>query len=250
MNDEKTKLHFMRMKAKGAADYYDPQTDVRVLLPEATELVLDVLDQIAADEKLKSEFQYLTKCFRIFQIKIREDSKDLVELVNEYHRAICKVSARALAQWSSTMMTMLTTMYALFDRRDCMADKDSTRGMLNTAKLTALTAALPADLMRQVAEAYKNELPDGSFKPRHDGTIETEEGYTVVTDVKKLACILVDYEGSDDWEDIAAACDSFYRSAKCAELNDVGQLAVALAYPTYESPYLEADGEDDAEFAR
>ena len=252
MNEEKTKLHFVRVRAKGNVEYYDPQMDIRALLPSATELVLDVLDQIAQDEQLKQEFKYLTKCFRIFQIKIREDDKDLVDIVNEYHRATCKVSARAMAQWSSTMMIMLSTMYGLFERRDCAADKDSTRGMLNTAKLSTLVSVLPAPIMEEVRAVYKQrqEVLDESFKPKYDGTIETAEKHVVVTDVKKLACILVEYEGSDDWEDIAAACDSFYRSDKRKDLNDVGQLAVALAYPTYESPYLEADGEDNAESAR
>ena len=251
MNEEpKTRLHFMRARARGGAAFWDPQTDVRTLLPVMAELALDVLDQITPDEGLRKEYKYLTKCFRVFQIKIREDNKDLVTLVNQFQEAICKASFTAIAKWSSTVMILMTTMYALFDRRDIQADGKETRAMLNTAKVSALVAALPPELMKQVAEVYRlnGELLEDDYVPKHDGEIhETSRDEIVLTDVKKLACILIDHDGSDDWEDIAKACDAYYQSPEREKQSDMNQLAVALAYPTYESPFLEAYGDADAE---
>jgi len=245
MEETKTKLNFMRVRAKGTTAYYDTQTDIRVLLPALVEITLDVLRETTDDEKLKQEFVYLTKCFRIFQIKLKEDDKDIITLLNEFHEAICKVSQKALARWTNTQMILLSTVYGFFDRRDSATDGPAIRNMLNTAKLTAMTACLPKDLMEQVAAVYKyrNQVQDEQYSPQTDGTVkcvQTDED--VILDIKKLVGAFIDHDGSSSWEDLAKACDDAYMHTN---LTDKQKLAVALAYPTYNNPYLEAEGELD-----
>ena len=245
MEEQKTKLKFMRFRARGGSDYYDPQTDIRVVLPALVEMTLDVLAETSSDEKLHQEFIYLTKCFRILQIKLKEDDKDVAELMNEFYGAICKVSARALSRWTNTMTILLVTVYGFFDRRDSATDGPAIRSMLNTAKLTAMTACLPKELMEQVAAIYKyrNQILDEQYCPTEDGTVRCVQlDEDVILDIKKLVSTFIDHDGSDSWEDMAKACDDAYMHKKLTEKQ---KLAAALAYPTYESPYLEAEGEKD-----
>lgn len=253
MNEKQTKLHFMRIREEGEKAFYDNQTDIRALLPEVTEITLDVLDQITDDKKLKKEYDYLTRCFRIFQIKIKEDPTDVVKLVNDFYAAICKVSPKAFTQWAGTTYILLLTAYALFDRRDAKTDKDAMRKLMSTAKLSALCICLPPELLEQVNNVYKKnrEVLDEQFAPTADGRIVCEEtGDIVITDIKKMATMLIGYEGPNDWESVARACDSYFMSEKGKQLTDHQQMLVALAYPTYDKPYIEVEEDTDAESAR
>lgn len=247
------KLHFTRIRAEGEKAFFDDQTDIRAILPAITEITLDVLTQITDDEQLRKDYDYLTRCFRIFQIKVKEDPTDIVLLINEYFRAIGKVSVKALAQWSTTMYILAMTVNALFERRDAKTDAKDIRKMLNTAKLSALSAALPAELAEKVNECFKhnNEVFDEQYSPINDGSVKSLEfGTTVITDIKKLATLIIGYEGPNDWELLARACDDCFTSERGKKLSDQELLIIGMAYPSYDNPCIEMEGDNNVEPAR
>ena len=248
------KLHFTRIRAEGEKAFFDDQTDIRAILPAITEITLDVLVQITDDAQLKKDYDYLTRCFRIFQIKVKEDPTDIVLLINEFFRAISKVSVKALARWSTTMYMLALTVTALFDRRDAKTDAKDVRKMLNTAKLSAFCAALPADMVEKINECYKKngEAFDEQYSPPNDGSVKCLEfGNTVVTDIKKLATLIIGYEGPNDWELLARACDDCFTSERGKKLTDQELLIIGMAYPSYDNPCVEMEGDNtNAESSR
>ena len=72
MSDEnkQTKLHFTRVRSKGDSSYFDPQTDIRAIFPTAAKLTLDLLMDTTKDKSLKKDYEYLAKCYNIFQIRL------------------------------------------------------------------------------------------------------------------------------------------------------------------------------------
>ena len=91
MEEEQTKLHFTRVRSKGDSSFYDPQSDIRVILPTVAKMTLDVLMQVNTDDWLKKEFSYLAKCYAIYQIRLMEDSTDMLTQVAEFEQAMNKV---------------------------------------------------------------------------------------------------------------------------------------------------------------
>lgn len=96
---EETKLHFTRVRSKGDSSFYDPQSDIRVILPTVAKMTLDVLMQVNTDDWLKKEFSYLAKCYAIYQIRLAEDSTNMVQQVVEFENAVQKASPRAKMLW-------------------------------------------------------------------------------------------------------------------------------------------------------
>jgi hypothetical protein len=250
MAEEKSKtiLHFTRVKSRGDSSFYDPQSDVRVVLPTAVKMTQDLLMQFVKDPALKQEFSYLAKCYAIYQIRLMEDSTDLVTQVREFEAAMEKVQPAVRAVWYETMFTLMNAVYGLFARRDAKTDGAEIRGMLNTAEIAALASVVSPE---EAADINQKLRERGMLYAEHTKVdtngyavcVETDE---VIKNIKQLAHVFIDHQGSDKWNDLAAACDACFDDPNTAKLDDKTQIAIALAYPSYEHPTLEVEATEDA----
>ena len=239
---EETKLHFTRVRSKGDSSFYDPQSDIRVILPTVAKMTLDVLMQVNTDDWLKKEFSYLAKCYAIYQIRLAEDSTNMVQQVAEFENAVQKASPRAKMLWMHAMFALLNAVYGLFTRRDAKTDGAAIRGMLNTAQQAAVLSLVTPEQAKDIINKFRErgELYEESPSIDINGVAVCIENDEVVKNIKQLAHVFIDHTGSDDWNELSKACDAYFLSADADKLDNQSAVAVALAYPSYEKPYLEA----------
>ena len=242
---EPTKLHFTRVRSKGDSSFYDPQSDIRVVLPTAAKMTLDVLMQVTKDDWMKREFSYLAKCYAIYQIRLAEDSTNLVQQEVEFSQAIQKASPRAKMLWMHTMFILLNAVYGLFTRRDTKTDGAAIRGMLNTAQQAALLSVVTPEQATEIINKFREQGEIYEEAPNIDinGVAVCIENDEVVQNIKQLAHVFIDHTGADDWNSLSKACDDYFLSADADKLDNKSAVAVALAYPSYERPYLEAEAD-------
>ena len=248
MDEERTTLHFTRVKSRGDSTFYDPQSDIRVVLPTAVKMTQDLLMQFVKDPTLKQEFSYLAKCYAIYQIRLVEDGTDMITQVREFEAAMEKVQPAIRAVWYETMFTLMNAVYGLFARRDAKTDGADIRGMLNTAEQAALVSVVSPEQATDIINKFRERgmLYAEDTKIDTNGyavCVETDE---VIKNIKQLAHVFIDHQGSDDWKKLAEACDACFDNPNTAALDDKTQIAIALAYPSYEHPTLEVEATDDA----
>ena len=248
MNEEKpTVLHFTRVRSKGDSTYYDPQTDIRAIFPTAAKVTLDILMETTKDESLKKEYEYLAKCYHILQIRAAEDPTSLLQQAMDFANAINKVRPSVRAVWQTIMISLLNCLYLLFTRRDVKTDGKAIKGMLNTAQEAALLQQLPKDKQEIIYAAFNDVVEQYVEEPVTDpnGKVVCEETEQIMENIKDLASIFIAHEGDGSWHSLAAACDAFFKSPDAEKLTDEQQIAVALAYPDYPTPYLTVEKTDE-----
>ena len=245
--EEQTKLHFTRVRSKGDSTFYDPQTDIRAIYPTAAKVTLDCLMDVTKDEALRKEYEYLAKCYAVYQIRLMEDPTNIPTQVAEFETAIRKVRPKTLVVWQEMMLCLLNSLYALFTRRDVHTDGKSVKGMLTTAMEAAMLQKLPKDqqeaLYHAFCDAGLNYEEEAVIDP--NGKVVCEETEHVLENIKELAGLFISHSGRGDWNSLAAACDACFSSPEADKLTDQQKIAVALAYPSYETPYLTVEQNDD-----
>lgn len=244
---DKTKLHFTRVRSRGDSTYFDPQTDIRAIYPTAAKMTLDILMEVTKDEAIKKEYEYLAKCFNIYQLRLVEDPTGVAAQVAEFSAAIHKVRPQILTVWQETMLTLLNCLYACFTRRDVKADGKAVRGMLTAAAEAAMLQRLPKAQQEAVYQAFCGAGLEYDEQAALDpnGKVVCEETEQVLENIKELAGIFVSHSGPGDWNSLSAACDAFFQSPEASKLTDEQQTAIALAYPSYDLPYLTVEKSDD-----
>lgn len=70
--------------------------------------------------------------------------------------------------------------------------------------------------------------------------IRRDRKYTLVRDSKDIAYSLVGGTVHDDWSTLCTKCDKFFREA-ADTISDDTAVAVALAYPNYDTPTTGVD---------
>ena len=244
--ENKTVLHFTRVRSKGDSTYYDPQTDIRAIFPTAAKVTLDILMDTTKDEALKKEYEYLAKCYHILQIRAAEDPTSLLKQAQDFATAINKVRPSVRAVWQTITLSLLNCLYLLFTRRDVKTDGKAIRGMLNTAQEAAILQQLPKDKQEIIYAAFNDAFDQYEEEAVIDpnGKVVCEETEKVMENIKDLASIFISHEGDGSWSSLAAACDSFFQSPESEKLTDEQKIAVALAYPDYPTPYLTVEKTD------
>ena len=243
-NKEPVVFHWTRVRSKGDSTFYDPQADIRKIMPTVVNMTLDVLmERLSNEERLAADFKYLSKCYSIYQIRLAEDSTNMVQQVNEFTNAISKASPVARYLWNEAMFTLLNAVYGLFSRRDSKTDGSDIRQMLNTAKIATLASVTDTMTAARISTAYKmrGDLMEEALKIDQNGKAICEETKEFIENINQLARLYINHTGSDEWQDLAEACDKFFDSGEAIKLSDKQQLAIALAYPNYDNPYLTAE---------
>lgn len=169
-----------------------------------------------------------------------EDPTSVALQVAEFSQAIHKVRPQVLMVWQETMLTLLNCLYACFTRRDVKTDGKAIKGMLATAAEAAMMQRLPKAQQEAVYQAFVAAGMEYEEQPVLDanGKVVCEETEQVIENIKELAGIFISHSGPGDWNSLSAACDAFFQSPEASKLTDEQQTAIALAYPSYDLPYL------------
>ena len=107
--EARTKLHIFRVRARGEADFYDPQTDIRKLLPYIGIMVIEDLKVAYKDDpRAQFDLSYLWNCLNVFRIRVSEDNTPLTEQMLRFVEAINQVTPEILHQFTTSVFVMLT----------------------------------------------------------------------------------------------------------------------------------------------
>lgn len=244
-----SKLHISRVRKRGEPDWFDPQTDVRKIIPTAMmETVDTLLLQCGDGSREEQDLLYLRQCIEIFRIRILEDPAHVSDQIGEFFFAIGKVCPQVRNAWFGGCMTVLMCVYALFCRRDSAVDRDELKNMLEYSRLCAMKDSLSDGTWTKVREELRNR---GSLlvqnKTDSSSCAMCVETGQMFEGLKEVAARFINASGSQTWTDKAAACDEMFNAP--GERGDMVNLALALAYPDYDHPTLdvEMDVADDAE---
>ena len=248
MEDNKKELHITRIRAKGEPDFYDPGADVRKVVPAVTNISINYLKMVyKEDPEAVSAFDYLYRCFKVFQIRLAEDVTPVCQQVKEYEDAVAKVDPKYWEVWRNTQQSLLVAVYALFVRRDIKVDDESMRRMFNYAHLAKWKDVLPEALFQQIRKELADQGLIDKLEQSHvaDGMAVCAETGRVIQNIKSAAAVFI---GGEDmtWNEAGDACDREF-TARCEKSDaKADELTVlALAYPTYEHNELGIKLEDN-----
>ena len=250
--EPRTKLHVFRVRTRGEADFYDPQTDVRKLLPYIGLMVVeDLRKAYEGDQEAQYDLSYLWNCINVFRIRVSEDTTPLTEQMLRFVEAIRQVNPEIMAKFTTSVFIMLTVVYAVYQRRDIMIDGPGQAQMLATARLADFMSLVPSDVAAQIHlqlgknEVFKEKIV--SVDPRSTAQV-SKDGKIVETwnNLKERARLFIQAEGDLSWEGIAEACDQAFL-ALAPKLDNQTKAALCLAYPDYKFPtQCEFDDEESA----
>lgn len=244
--EQKAKLHFTRVRARGDSNFYDPGADIRQLLPSIAKTTLMALQDKYADTPLMQDFLTLHNYFCVFQIKLAEDPTPCSTQVLEFASAVQNVSAEARVLWLQHMVMLLLCMYGLFTRRDVRTDGAAVGAMLDTGRFVSLLSGLTDETRKQIKKEAGLAAVDALTAPGHEetdarGYVVCEETKEVFENIKELASIYLSHSGAHDWNSLAEACDAAFNAGGTP---DKAAIALALSYPTYKQPTLTVETEN------
>lgn len=236
-----SKLHISRVRRRGEPDWFDPQTDVRKIIPVAMmETVDTLLLQCGADSQEEKDLLYIRQCIEIFRIRILEDSAHVSDQIGEFFFAIGKVCPQVRNAWLGGCMTVLMCVYALFCRRDSAVDRNELKNIFEYGRLCALRDSLSDDTWAKVQGELRSRgslLVQNNYDPSSCALcIETGRMYE---GLKEVAARFINASGSQTWKDKAEACDEMFDAP--GERDDMVSMALALAYPDYDHPTLDVE---------
>ena len=241
------KLHYIRSRKPGEPEFFDPQTDIRKIVPELVICALNSLQDEFEGRPEAQDFEYLCNCFRIFRIKLLEDSTGVDAQVTEFLDAVAKVSDRVRYILYGRVLGSLLCIYALFCRRDSAADRDALTAMLNYTQATTFKELLPPDVYATVLEHLrKSGVPLlVSSRNKAEGIAVCVETGDIIPRIKDIAAMFISASDADSWEKKAELCDREFSNPGIK--SDSARIALALAYPTYKdrNMVVEVDESDD-----
>lgn len=237
----RTKLHIFRVRARGEADFYDPQTDIRKLLPYIGIMVIEDLKVVYKDDaRAQFDLSYLWNCLNVFRIRVSEDNTPLTEQMLRFVEAINQVNPEILHQFTTSVFVMFTVVYAVYQRRDIQIDGPGQAQMLATARLADFMELLPPEFAEKLhkyvqsnpmfKEQIKSVDPRSSAQVAKDGKV-----VDVFHNLKERARLFLPADGDQSWEALAEACDQCFQMLP-EDAPVQTKAALCLAYPDYKYP--------------
>ena len=228
-------LHFSRVRRQGEALYFDPQTDIRLILPNVMQAAMERLLDEYADKPEEKALLHLSTCVRILQIRLEEDSLPMDAQLGEFMKAIEEVPAEIVNLWMGTVVRAMICAYALFMRRDAQSDSAALAAMLESTKLSLYRVSLQPGTYQKVREELGSSVPLLVQNKTRDGVVVCHETGEVMERVKDIARLCMGCTGDRSWNALADACDEQFNAGKHTGKE---QMALALAFPTYSHPCL------------
>lgn len=240
-------LHFSRIRPLGLPNFMDPQADICTVTGRAISAVLADIQQ--ASNKLnipREDIQNLIGLLEVFSIRLRQDTVPLAQQMKQFAQAYNKLPTQLTALFMQLFGYSVFTQYALFMRRDARHDQKQTVKILPS--VLVLTNSF-AQATPQALEAYdkccKSLVQDTLNVVTHNKSILNQMRVDAVTDdgsvqfknIKATAFKAVGGSITDTWQTLSQKC-----AHKLQQVDDTSQQAVALAlaYPSYKYPFLDA----------
>lgn len=246
--NDKATLHFCRMRGKEDDLFYDPQTDIRIILSKVMQDSDALLQKLltADPEALKAQ-QHIANCLTIFNLRLREDHTPLAEQFDSFLLALKEVPADSLRKFCEVYFIQLMAVYALFVRRDTKADKSDVTA-INTAAtvMTLMSSVLTRSQSQFLADSLQDRSVRASTMVLAPGAVDNsitavEDNGLVIADIKGMAARYIGASGNQSWDALAKACNDAFAGAAADTLSSTETVkeavALAIAYPNYKTPY-------------
>ena len=254
--EPRTKLHIFRVRSRGEADFFDPQTDIRKLLPYIGLMVVDDMKVAYKDDPMAQyEISYLWNCLNVFRIRISEDPTPLAEQMLKFVEAINQLRPEMLGEFTTGIFVMLTVVYAVYQRRDIQIDGPGQAQMLATARLADFLQMLPPEIAEKLHKSVKDNPTFQEKVVSVDSTSNAEVAKNgkvvdVFTNLKERARLFLSADGDKSWEALAEACDQCF-NALPPDAPVQTKASLCLAYPDYRFPtQCEFDETDESDTKR
>lgn len=239
--EPRTKLHVFRIRARGEADFYDPQTDIRKLLPYIGLMVTDDMKVAYKDDaRAQYDISYLWNCLNVFRIRISEDPTPLAEQMLKFVEAINEVRPDILHQFTTSVFVMFTVVYAVYQRRDIQIDGPGQAQMLATARLADFMQMLPKECAEKLHKCVQANpaLQEKIVSVDQTSNANVAKDGKVIdtfTNLKERARMFISFDGDGSWEALAEACDQCFQALP-DDAPVQTKVALCLAYPDYRFP--------------
>ena len=245
---EPTKLHFCRVRGKEDAAFFDPQTDIRKLLPNIMADTLDLMEQACEDKESAKRVDNIRQCLYVFRLRLLEDPTPYAEQLKMFDTAIRRNGNELVDRFYAASGYMALAMVGLFMRRDSRADETLLHEMLFAAETGVLLTCLTPELRVSVKACLQASpvlevragvnLATEKKTVTHNAIAVCPETGRLLQNLRGRARKYISTSGPSSWEELAAACDKEF-SNPSRKLPADGAISVALAYPTYDAPNLE-----------
>lgn len=249
-------LHFSRIRPLGLPQFIDPQADITTVTGRAIAAVLSDMEQakqtICMSDQDKSK---LIGLLEVFSIRLRQDPTALSQQIAEFVQAYKVIPQHVTAVFMQLFGYAVLLQYALFMRRDAKYDEKQTIKVLPSLMvlMNAFTTLDTPDKLKSFTDGCKavaqdvldvvnkqksvlNQMRVDAFAPGQDGASDV-----TLQNIKATAFAAIGGSPTDSWQEL---------SQKCAiKLETAGQapsqcIPLALAYPSYKYPFLQATIED------
>lgn len=242
------KLHFLRLRRKDSTEpFCDPMADIKQVVQQAFKDLPVLYKEVFKDEEKANEEKadYLKAYLKVFITRLEEDKTPLLKQLDDFTGAMqSKFTKEELALFEQMLGRYVLHTFALYERRDGSVDAKERGAIRAAGAVLELKQLLPEELFKQVLEA----LPEASKQLQHfDNTVSTvdalcvEDASKTIKNIKDV--VAWHFNSGHTWEETAKACDSYVQTAD--NITDK-EIAAALAYPDYKSPYFEIEVEDGA----
>lgn len=237
-----TKIHFTRVRSKGEPSFYDPQTDIRKIVPATMKIAASIIESKYPEGT--SEFDVAThirKCIAIFQLRSVEDKTHTTDQLIEFIEAISKTNSKVVLEWIVYTNILMMSSYYLFCRRDAALDSEEYKDIIDYSAFSLIATALTKEERENIENKIKSNT--GSFRTIkniiNEGGIIVKDDMSVLTrNAQAFAKLLISCSGDTDWNSLARACE---QELENNEHSKEEEAVLALAYPRYEDPGLSVE---------
>ena len=234
-------LHIFRSRKRGEPDWFDPQTDLRRVVPAAMMEAVDYFIDVYEDKpEIREAFFHIRNCIEIFRIRLLEDKAHVSLQISEFFDALSGVPVLVRDIWLHGSFRILICVYGLFCRRDSIVDQDALKTMMEYGRLSSLKDLLSEETWAKVKKEIQTQVSLLVHnRTDKDGIAVCEETGQIIEGIQDIAARFINASGDQDWNSKAAACDEQFYTPDGK--SDAVNIAMALAYPTYSNPTLDVE---------
>lgn len=248
---EETKLHWIRVKHKDSNEaFVDPMADIKTVVQQAFK---EAPYLINLQEPEKAE--RLRQILKVFCTKLEESSESLDDILTEFLAVVRRDMQDITVDLVFGFALYILSTFALHMRRDGAINKAQNTAFNSTAALLTLYSIFPEVKKCALSDITDKNIRDDvenfvkAYKPSpivNAICFEDTDNRMTIKDIKDVVALAFGATGEQSWNAVAEACDKIVRDEVGTETQ---QVAAALAYPTYDKPYYEAESDNAGNFA-
>lgn len=236
---ENTKIHWVRVRHKDSNEaFIDPMADIKTVVQQAFKEAPHLMSAVDTEKA-----ERLRQILKVFVTKLEEDPTPVDTIIKDFQKVLITEFKEQSVDIIFAFAVYILSTFALHMRRDSAVDK-ADKNTFNSAAALLYLYNMEPGVKALVAGNEKllkadNKVFEFKGSPVVDAVCFEQESKTL-RDIKDVVAASMGATGDQGWEAVSAACDKFVVEGVGS---DEQKLAAALAYPTYENPYFEVEGE-------